>query len=66
MIAAGTYHSLALTDRHDVYACGLNAKGQVGIGEKKFYTIWTHVSHLAGKNVGSIFAGGEHSWAAVD
>jgi alpha-tubulin suppressor-like RCC1 family protein len=32
MIAAGANHSMALTSRNDVYSCGYNAKGQLGIG----------------------------------
>ncbi len=32
MIAAGSNHSLALTSRYDVYSCGHNSKGQLGIG----------------------------------
>lgn len=27
--------------------------------------MWTHVTTLAGKNVGRIYAGGDHSWALV-
>ena len=66
MIAAGANHSLALTDRHDVYSCGYNAKGQLGVGAKKSCTLWTHVTHLSEKNVGRIYAGGDHSWALID
>ena len=33
MVSAGANHSLALTSHHDVYSCGYNAKGQLGIGE---------------------------------
>lgn len=65
MVAAGATHSLALSSKHDVYSCGYNAKGQLGIGEKAM-TSWTHVTTLSGKNVGRIYAGGDHSWAVVD
>ena len=58
MIAAGSNHSLALTYRYDVYSCGHNAKGQLGLGELKSSTIWTHVSTLAHKKVSKIYAGG--------
>lgn len=58
MIAAGSNHSLALTSRYDVYSCGHNAKGQLGIGESKSSTVWTHVSALAHKKVAKIYAGG--------
>lgn len=33
MIAAGSNHSLALTDKFNVYACGYNFKGQLGLGD---------------------------------
>jgi alpha-tubulin suppressor-like RCC1 family protein len=66
MVAAGAFHSLALSSSHDVYSCGYNKKGQLGIGEEKLVTIWTHVSKLSGKNVGKIYAGGDHSWAVMD
>jgi len=65
MIAAGSNHSLALTSKHDVYSCGHNAKGQLGIGESKSSTIWTHVNSLSHKKVSTIYAGGEHSWAVI-
>ncbi len=32
MVAAGSNHSLALTSKFDVFVCGLNSKGQLGIG----------------------------------
>ena len=32
MVAAGANHSLALTSKHDLYSCGYNAKGQLGLG----------------------------------
>ena len=31
-IAAGASHSLCLTERGDVYSCGRNAHGQLGLG----------------------------------
>ena len=66
MVAAGATHSLALSSKHDVYSCGYNAKGQLGIGEEKTATVWTHITQLSGKNVGKIYAGGDHSWAVID
>lgn len=66
MVAAGATHSLALSSKHDVYSCGYNVKGQLGIGQQKTMTTWTHITKLSGKNVGRIYAGGDHSWAVVD
>jgi alpha-tubulin suppressor-like RCC1 family protein len=33
MVAAGANHSLCLTDQSNVYSCGYNAKGQLGLGD---------------------------------
>ena len=66
MISAGATHSIALSSKHDVYTCGYNARGQLGLGEDKSVTMWTHVNSLSGKNVSKIYAGGDHSWAVVD
>ncbi len=65
MVAAGANHSLCLTDGHDLFSCGYNAKGQLGVGDEKSITIWAHVSTLMGKRVSKIYAGGDHSWAVL-
>jgi alpha-tubulin suppressor-like RCC1 family protein len=33
MVAAGAVHSLGLTDKYNVYSCGYNVKGQLGLGD---------------------------------
>lgn len=65
MVAAGSNHSIALTDENNVYTCGYNFKGQLGHNDEKTRTVWTHVVGLAGKRVNRIYAGGHHSWAVV-
>lgn len=65
MIAAGANHSLCLTDNSDVYSCGYNAKGQLGLGDERSVTIWTHVTGLKGKRIEKIYAGGDHSWSVL-
>ena len=65
MIAAGANHSLCLTDKSNVYSCGYNAKGQLGLGDEKSVTLWTHVTALQGKRTEKIYAGGDHSWAIL-
>jgi alpha-tubulin suppressor-like RCC1 family protein len=65
MVAAGSNHSLALTDKSNVYCCGYNHKGQLGLSDDKSRTIWTHLTALAGKRVSRIYAGGFHSWAVL-
>lgn len=65
MVAAGVNHSLCLTERGDIYSCGYNAKGQLGLGIDKFVTHWTHVTELQARKVAKIFAGGDHSWCVL-
>ena len=65
MVAAGANHSLCLTQRGDVYSCGLNAKGQLGIGEERTTTVWTHVVGLRGMRVAKVYAGSDHSWSVL-
>ncbi|EGR33218.1 hypothetical protein IMG5_058940 [Ichthyophthirius multifiliis] len=65
-IAAGWNHSLVLTDTNDVFSCGYNAWGQLGLGDEESRTLFTHISALAGKNVVEISAGGSHSWAILE
>jgi len=48
-----------------VYSCGYNAKGQLGLGDERSVTVWTHVTALQGKRTVKIFAGGDHSWAIL-
>ncbi|CAG9327791.1 unnamed protein product [Blepharisma stoltei] len=66
MIAAGWNHSLVLTQRGDVFACGYGFFGQLGLGDDESKTIFTHVSTLGSKKVERIYAGGNHSWALLD
>jgi len=65
-IAAGWHHSLALTSRGDLYACGHGAWGQLGLGETEIMPNFVHVSALGPKNIKKIYAGGDHSWAVLD
>jgi alpha-tubulin suppressor-like RCC1 family protein len=65
MVAAGANHSLCLTDNHHIFSCGYNAKGQLGLGDDRSITMWSHVGVLKGRRVTKIFAGGDHSWAII-
>lgn len=65
-VAAGWNHSMALTDRGDVYTCGYGGHGQLGHGDKESKTQFTLVQQLGNKNVTKIFAGGSHSWVVLD
>lgn len=65
-IAAGWHHSLVLTSKGDVWACGYGFFGQLGLGDDESHTTFTHVSSLGNKNITQIYAGGNHSWAVID
>lgn len=65
-IAAGWNHSLVLTERGDLYACGHGESGQLGIGDTEIIPNFTHVSPMGPKNIAKIFAGGNHTWALLD
>ncbi len=65
-IAAGWHHSLALSQRGDMYACGHGASGQLGLGGTDIVPYFVCVSAMGPKNVRQIFAGGDHSWVLLD
>jgi alpha-tubulin suppressor-like RCC1 family protein len=66
MIAAGWNHSLAMTNKGDLYSCGYGQNGQLGLGEKESRTQFTHVHSVGNKNITKLFAGGCHSWVVLD
>jgi alpha-tubulin suppressor-like RCC1 family protein len=66
LVAAGWNHSLVLTDRGDLYACGYGLNGQLGLGDKESKTSFTFVQAFSKKNISKIFAGGNHSWIVLD
>ncbi|OMJ65951.1 hypothetical protein SteCoe_37385 [Stentor coeruleus] len=65
-IAAGWNHSLLLTSRGDVWACGYGFYGQLGLGDDESRTSFVHVSSLEDKNIQSIHAGDNHSWVIIN
>jgi regulator of chromosome condensation len=66
-IASGWNHSLALSERGDLYACGYGTHGQLGLQEDLESKIqFTLVGSLGARNVSRIFAGGNHSWFLLD
>lgn len=50
-ISAGTYHSLVQTAAGDIYGCGLNKEGQLGLDHLKSKTMFCHLSALGGINI---------------
>lgn len=65
-IAAGWHHSLALTEKGDLYAAGHGAWGQLGLGGTDSMPSFIHVKSLGPKNIKGIYAGGDHSWVVLD
>jgi alpha-tubulin suppressor-like RCC1 family protein len=63
-VAAGHYHSLALTDDGDLYIWGRNDTGQLGLGDLSPRGTPTVVSALS--NVAVISGGRNHSAVALD
>jgi len=63
-VAAGSAHSLALTDSGEVYAWGTNLESQLGLGHKVNRFIATWVPGLS--RAKAIAAGYEHSFAITD
>lgn len=66
-ISAGWNHSLALTDKGDLFACGYGQFGQLGLLlDFEIKNQFHHVFSLAPRNVQRVFAGGNHSWVVLD
>lgn len=65
-VAGGKSHSLAVTENGEVYACGYNKNGQLGLPDQKIRTSFTKVLSLQTVSVSNVFAGGAHSWALLD
>jgi hypothetical protein len=66
LISAGAHHSAVMSQRGDVYVCGNNADGQLGLGDTETRSTFTWVRSLADKNVYRIFCGGNHTWVLID
>ena len=66
-IAAGWNHSLILTEKGDLFACGYAQYGQLGLSQDcDPKTQFSHVVSLGPRNIYKIFAGGNHSWVVLD
>ena len=64
--AVGWHHSVVCDEQGNVYACGTNSNGQLGVGDTESRTAFTFVAKLVGRNVSRVFAGGNHTWAILD
>jgi len=67
-VYCGAYHSFLLTHTENVYACGLNNMGQLGIGslEPNFSAEPMLVEALEGKGVVQLSGGEHHSLALTE
>ena len=66
LISAGSHHTAVMTQAGDVFVCGNNKDGQLGLGDTETRSNFTHVRSLADKNVYRLFCGGNHTWALID
>lgn len=66
LISAGAHHSVIMTQQGDVYVCGNNKDGQLGLGDCEARNSFTYLRSLADKNVYRLFCGGNHTWALID
>lgn len=64
-IACGTFHSLALTERH-IFSWGSNTYGQLGLSDTKSRNFPCLIQTLQGSVIRRIAAGGSHSAAVCE
>ena len=75
-VVAGWGHSAVLTERGEVFICGRNYQGQLGLGDPRnfprnerdhpYQAKFVPIAHLEGKRVRQIACGGEHSVALTE
>jgi len=65
-ISAGWNHSLVLTQSGKLFASGHGEHGQLGLGDHEIQKGFTNVAQVGNKNIGQIYAGGNHSWLVLD
>jgi hypothetical protein len=66
LVSAGAHHSVIMTQQGDVYVCGSNTDGQLGMGDTEMRSGFTFLKSLGDKNVYRIFTGGNHTWVLLD
>ena len=66
LISAGAHHSVVMTQSSDIYVCGCNTDGQLGMGDTDIRSGFSLLKSLADKNVYRIFTGGNHTWVLLD
>lgn len=62
-ITAGNQHNIVLTSEGELFAWGLNNRGQLGVGHTKKVLTPTKIDCLSGVPIAFIACGGSHSFA---
>jgi alpha-tubulin suppressor-like RCC1 family protein len=65
-VAAGSNHSLAVTDKGELYACGNNVHGQLGLTDIQDKMFFSSIHSLEEANITNVYAGGDHSLVLLD
>ncbi len=60
MIVCGNQHNIILTENNELYACGYNHYGQLGLGDNDKRNIYTKLEHNFGK-IKNIHCGDNHN-----
>jgi alpha-tubulin suppressor-like RCC1 family protein len=59
-IFCGTYHNIILNENNELYVCGYNEFGQLGLGDCDDINVYTKLEHNLGK-IKNIYCGANHS-----
>ena len=60
-IVSGEYHSFFICENDEIYSCGANHSGQLGLGnDQKEYLTPQEVSSLKGKDIIELSSGADH------
>ena len=66
LVSAGAHHTVVMTQGGDLYVCGSNTDGQLGMGDTEMRSGFTLLRSLGDKNVYRLFTGGNHTWILLD
>jgi alpha-tubulin suppressor-like RCC1 family protein len=66
-VIAGNFHSFLLLENGEVYACGYNYNGQLGLGDTTKRNTWTRINlPTLNGTVKTVIAGGFHSFLLLE
>jgi alpha-tubulin suppressor-like RCC1 family protein len=60
MIVCGNRHNIILTENNELYVCGYNNVGQLGLSDNNNKNTYTNLEHNFGK-IKNIYCGGYHN-----